>query len=210
MYPFTLHTTPFKSTGILNAPLDMKLFKKRRSEQLQAVKRFKTIGKYEKQYSMILLVSEKIVNTIQASRAILESSGYIPGVSPFPDDPRVRDALSNILENSALMSEIVLRFPDISERVLRENNNWNVMLQWSIAFGHQVEYLLDQGTVVLYELVGQELNHTERDPNYVNPYRMSAARTKGKGDFDEAVRGERKKKRKKVKKGPRLSEHLEL
>lgn len=188
----------------------MKLFKERRPEQLQAVKRFKTIGTYEKQYSMILLVSEKIITTIQESRAILESSGYIPGVSPFPSDPQVRDALSNILENSALMSEIVLRFPDISELVLRENNNWNVMLQWSIAFAHQVEHLLDQSTVVLYDLVGQELNHTERDPNYVNPYRMGAAKTKGRGNFDEAVKGERKKKRKKIKKGPRLSKHLEL
>lgn len=120
---------------------------------------------------MVMLMAEKVFTVIQESRAILESSLYIPGVSEFPLDNVVRDSLSNILENTALFSDIILRFPDISVAVLKTNNNWDIILQRSIAFCQQVKYLLDESTIKLLNLVSQELNHIERDPNYVNPYR---------------------------------------
>lgn len=142
---------------------------------------------------------------IQNSRAQIESSGYIPGISQFPSDDTTKDALSNILENTALFSEILLRLPDITVSVLRINNNWDILLQWSIAFSNQVKYLLDKSTVKLLELVSQELNHSERDPNYVNPYRKGGAGQRGQ---EEDVRQEKKRRKKVIKKGPRLYNEL--
>lgn len=155
-----------------------------------------------------MLMAEKVFTVVQDSRATIESSPYIPGVSEFPTDDRIRDALSNILENTALFSEIILRFPDIAVSVLKTNNNWDVLLQWSIAFCNQVRYLLDKSTIKLLYLVSQELNHIERDPNYVNPYRTSSETDKEKNYID--AKNDRKKKKKQIKKGPRLSSHFEL
>lgn len=177
-------------------------------EQLEAVKSLRRISSYESQYNMIMMMAENVFTVIQSSRARIESSGFIPGVSQFPSDDGTKDALSNILENTALFSEIVLRLPDITVSVLKVNNNWDILLQWSIAFSNQVKYLLDKSTVKLLELVSQELNHRERDANYVNPYRK-----KGDGGmlgFDEGVEvtRERRRKKKVIKKGPRLHNEL--
>ncbi|EFA02212.2 coiled-coil domain-containing protein 134 [Tribolium castaneum] len=182
-----------------------KLFKRQRAEQLEAIKSFRKISSYEKQYSMIMLMAEKVFTVIQDSRATIEASPYIPGVSDFPLDDRIKDALSNILENTALFSDIILRFPDISISVLKTNNNWDVLLQWSIAFCNQVRYLLDNSTIKAMSFASQELNHVERNPNYFNPYRKQGPELDQEGNPSKA-----KKKKKEIKKGPRLSTHSEL
>ncbi|KAF5308306.1 hypothetical protein FQR65_LT06299 [Abscondita terminalis] len=181
--------------------------RRRRAEQLEAVKSFKKITSYEKQYSMIFLMAEKIFATIQDSRAQIEASGFIPGISQFPTENNIKEALSNILENTALFSEILLRFPEITTTVLKLNNNWDILLQWCIVFSNEVKYLLDKSTVKLINLVSQELNHTQRDPNYFNPYRKTA-NVKFTTNEDE-IKMDKKKKKKELKKGPRLT-HLEL
>lgn len=176
------------------------MFKHKRVEQVEAIKSLRSSLNYEKQYSMIMLMTEKIFGVIQESRASIESSSFIPGISDFPINERVRDSLSNILENTALFGEIVLRFPDIAQAVLKTNNNWDVLLQWSIAFSNQVKYLLDKSTVKLLNLVSQELNHIERDISYVNPYK--------KEDhvkiINEDILPVKRKKKKEIKKGPQL------
>ncbi|RZB73447.1 ERK-JNK inhib domain containing protein [Asbolus verrucosus] len=133
-------------------------------------------------------MAEKVFTVIQDSRATIEASPYIPGVSDFPLDDRIKDALSNI-----------------SVSVLKTNNNWDVLLQWSIAFCNQVRYLLDNSTIKALSLVSQELRHIERSPNYVNPYRKQNSQA----SLDVAP-SKTKKKRKEIKKGPRLSSHSEL
>ncbi|CAH0560132.1 unnamed protein product [Brassicogethes aeneus] len=183
--------------------LYIRLLKHQRAEQLDAIKSFSKISSYEKQYSMITLMAEKVFTAIQASRAHIESSPYIPGVSDFPLDNNVRIALSNILENTVLFCEMILRFPDIATSVMKINNNWDVLLQWSIAFSNQVKYLLDPPTVKLLTLVSMELNHIERDVNYVNPYRKKTSK------IDSVKNAKKTKKKKTIKKGPRLT-HFEL
>lgn len=202
-----LSTLYIKKIYFLTLRTDIKLFKRRRVEQLEAVKSLRRISSYESQYNMIMMMAEKVFTVIQNSRAQIESSGYIPGVSQFPADDTTKDALSNILENTALFSEIVLRLPDITVSVLKVNNNWDILLQWSIAFSNQVKYLLDRSTVKLLDLVSQELNHTERDSDYVNPYRKGAGRM-GFDKEEVKVAREKKRKRKVIKKGPRLYNEL--
>ncbi|XP_018319865.1 coiled-coil domain-containing protein 134-like [Agrilus planipennis] len=184
------------------------LFKQRRAEQLAAVKNLKKLSNIEKQHSMINLMAEKVFSIFEDCRAHIESSGYIPGISEFPNDEKVRDCLSNILENTALFSEVVLRFPDVADVILKQNNKWDIQLQWTIAFCYQVEHLLDKSTMKLLNLVNQELNYTERDPNYLNPYRKTVS-LKTTNNTNTSVKD--KKKTKKVsKKGPKLANFGEL
>ncbi|VEN59852.1 unnamed protein product [Callosobruchus maculatus] len=187
--------------------LYIKLFKRQRAEQLDAIKNFQKVsnGKHERK-SMLQLMSEKIFQVIQKSRASIESSPFIPGISEFPLDRDIQDLLSNILENTALFSEIVLRFPDIAASLLKSNNEWNITLQWSIAFCNQMKYLLDSSTIKLLSLASQELNYIPRDPDFLNPYRKDKKPQVTLGDLKSV----KKKKKKIVKKGPRLSTHVEL
>lgn len=189
----------------LNEKLDMILFKRQRAAQLEAIKNFKKISTYEQQYELIKIMSSKIFSVIQENRATIEASSYIPGVSEFPLESDIKEALSSILENVALFSELVLRFPDISTSILRVNNTWDVLLQWGIAFSNQVKYLLDNSTITLLRLTSQELNHIPRDPNYVNPYRKANRNSFNMTDSPKVI-----KKKKTIKKGPRLSEKFEL
>jgi len=184
-----------------------KLLKRQRAEQLAAIKSFQKLQNYEKQYQMITLMAEKVFTVIQDSRAIIEASSFIPGVSEFPLEDKIRDALSNIIENTALFAEIILRFPDMSLSVLKTNNNWDILLQWGIAYCYQVKYLLDNSTIKVLSLVSQELNHVPRDPNYVNPYRKTQ---RVEEQEQEEKQKKVKKKKKKFKKGPKLSLHDEF
>lgn len=185
--------------------LYIKLFKRRRVEHLEAVKSLQRITCYEKKYQMVILMAEKVFTVIQNSRARIEASGFVPGITEFPQDEQTKETLSSILENTALFAEVVIRLPDISASVLKINNNWDILLQWSIAFTNQVRYLLDKGTIRLLSLVSQELNHIERDPNYVNPYRKAKEE---KQLQQEERHKEEKKKKKTLKKGPRIHQDL--
>lgn len=185
----------------------MQLFKRRRAEQLEAVKGFRKFNSYEKQFSMIVVLAKKIFSVIESSRVLLEASDYIPGSSPFPSDETIRDALSNILENTALFGEIVLRFPEITHTVLSSNNDWSILYKWSISFTHLNNNLLDKSTITLINLVSQELSYVEKDPNYRNPYRRNSNESNNNNVQQISVK---KKKKKEVKKGPRMSSHTEL
>ncbi|XP_069704089.1 coiled-coil domain-containing protein 134-like [Periplaneta americana] len=195
---------PDHSSHTVNDPAEklfIRLFKQRRLDQLEAVKRILALDSYEKQYKMVTLMTEKVFTVIQSSRVTLESSGYIPGSSSFPKDENVLDALSNILENTALFGEVLLRLPDIAHKILKSKYEWDVMLHWSLGFVNQTQ-LLDKKTYILISLVSQELNITERDPNYVNPYRNTVTQKTVQNLQNTTGKKKRKKER---QKGPRMS-----
>lgn len=117
-------------------------------------------------------------------------------------------ALSNILENTALFGDIILHLPDISHRILKTQQNLNSTMHWSLNFANQTRYLLDKSTITMIHLVEQELNITEREPNYFNRYRSAVHANEN--DLQTATMTEKKKKkqstkREKRKKGPQIT-----
>lgn len=111
--------------------------------------------------------------------------------------------MSNILEDTALLGDVLLRLPDVTHEILAYNYEWTVMFRWSIGFCNET-MLMDSKTVKMINLVAQELNITERDPAYVNPYKKDF-----KVEKDVTPPSERKtikkKRRKDIRKGPSLS-----
>lgn len=61
-------------------------------------------------------------------------------------------ALSNILENTVLFADIILRLPDISHEILDSNHEWLVLYEWSLEFVFQT-LLLDNESLRLIHLV---------------------------------------------------------
>ncbi|XP_073989809.1 coiled-coil domain-containing protein 134-like [Rhodnius prolixus] len=178
-----------------------KLFKLERAEQLAAVKALLKIGKEDKQSKMVEAIAEKVFIVIRKSRAILENFGYIPGETAFPTEEKIQDALSNVLENTAFIGDIILRLPDLTHTILRNHTEWSYLLRWSLTFTNQTQ-LVDNKTNILLDLVNQEMNFTQRHINFTNPYR----KIKQPIIKEDALEGKKKLKKKKVlPRGPRLS-----
>uniref|UniRef100_A0A8D8SCB7 Coiled-coil domain-containing protein 134 n=1 Tax=Cacopsylla melanoneura TaxID=428564 RepID=A0A8D8SCB7_9HEMI len=184
----------------------MKLFSQRRTEQINAVK---GILRYDekKREIMVNTVTEKIFQVIKSSRAVLEGAGYVPGLSEFPENEKTRDALSNILENTSLFGDMVLYIPDVTSSILSTHNEYEVLLKWSLLFMNQTQ-LLDKKTIKQMSLVSQELNITDRNPDYINPYKKSAQKIQAQAQREALEPKPKKKKKKKLPRGPRLTDEL--
>lgn len=178
-----------------------KLFNLRRAERLEAVQSILHLNNYEKQSKLVNIVLGKINEVVSSLRVKLENSDYIPG-GPFPQDENIRDALSQVLENTAFFGEIILRLPDIAHAVMKQDKASSLMLHWAVGFSNSTG-LYDQSMSKMIHLVAQELGLVEKDPNYHNPYISKQAKTTAPVAPEESPKP--KKPKKKIKHGPRLS-----
>ncbi|XP_011883023.1 PREDICTED: coiled-coil domain-containing protein 134-like [Vollenhovia emeryi] len=190
-----------ESKSKLDEELFKKLFAQRRKDHVEAVQTLLKMDNYERLYKMIAVLTEKIVEVIESSRSVIGKAGFLPHNSSFPVDTGVKDALSSILENTALFGDIVLHLPDISHRILRTQPGWNSTIHWSLNFANQTRHLLNKSTITMFRLVEQELNVTEREPGYFNPYRSAAHA----GQREDTVKKKRPAKKEKRKKGPQIA-----
>ncbi|XP_014477217.1 PREDICTED: coiled-coil domain-containing protein 134-like [Dinoponera quadriceps] len=192
-----------ESKSKLDEELFKKLFAQRRKDHIQAVQTLLKMDNYERLYKMIAMLAEKVVEVIESSKSVIEEAAFVPNNSSFPEDTNIKEALSSILENTALFGDIILHLPDISHRILSTHQSLNSTLHWSLNFADRMRHLLDESTITMIRLVVQELNIAERDPNYFNPYRSAA----DEREDDSKVTKKKKKKQsaKKRKKGPQIA-----
>ncbi|XP_073253136.1 coiled-coil domain-containing protein 134-like isoform X2 [Porites lutea] len=158
---------------------------------------------------MVEIVLEKLFKVLQDARVKVTESGYIPGQA-FPTEQAQLDALANVLENTALFGDILLRLPGITHEVYRKSKEWELLARWSVSFCNETKVYDDTDSKLLL-LMAQELRLVPRDPNYINPYRKKAKKEqKNKENSEqESISKKSKKKKEKKKRGPRLS-HAEL
>ncbi|XP_014277857.1 coiled-coil domain-containing protein 134 [Halyomorpha halys] len=178
-----------------------RLYKLERTEQAAAIKALLKLGTEIKQSKMVEAIADRVFSVLNKSRHVLEKANFVPGESSFPTDENTRDALSNILENTAFLGDIILRLPDFTQQVIVNNTEWNELFKWSLIFANKSQ-LLDSKTITLLNLVNQEMNYTDRKPNFLNPYRKV-----NNPPPDEIIQEKPKKVKKKkvIPKGPRLS-----
>ncbi|XP_024890402.1 coiled-coil domain-containing protein 134-like [Temnothorax curvispinosus] len=190
-----------ESKSKLDEELFKKLFAQRRKDHIEAVQTLLKMDNYERLYKMITVLTEKIVEVVESSKSVIEKAGFLPHNSSFPVDTDVKDALSSILENTALFGDIILHLPDITHRILRTQSGWNSTIHWSLNFANRTRHLLNKSTITMFRLVEQELNITERDPDYFNPYRSAAHA----GQREDTVKKKKPAKKEKRKKGPQIA-----
>lgn len=103
------------------------------------------------------------------------------------------------MENTCLFGEIILHNPDISYRVLDSQllgPDWKNLINWCIKYTRQFnDRIIDTKSQELLWLVEQEINPDKRNENFINPYRNS-------GEQKDTTK--KKKKAKKIEKGPRM------
>jgi len=175
-----------------------KLFMQKRIEQLAAVK---NILKLDESKRKVFLdqITTKLFQVLSTGRVDLESSGYVAGLSSITPGP-VMEKVSLVLENTCLASDLLLRLPEEMTRRVEGNSNWGTAFKWAIGFSSETGFL-DDSSQKLLSLASQELGLVEKDPAYVNPYRQEKKQHKR---FEDPPIP-KKKERKKIKRGPKMS-----
>ena len=152
-------------------------FKHRRMIQLEAIKGLLNLSKYEAKYEMVSRMLDKIYELHLQSWPLIENSGYIPGGEdvasspPLPNSPSLLSALSTLMENCALVGDVVLRLPDIATRLLRKKPEWMAFVKRDCLTFVPNTRLLDPVTEEMLTLAAQELQVVPRSPDFINPYR---------------------------------------
>ncbi|KAK2563506.1 Coiled-coil domain-containing protein 134 [Acropora cervicornis] len=107
------------------------VFKQKRSAQVNAAESILNLKDYSKQYKMVELVLDKLFK-----------SDLLHIVEQILKDARVKvteSALANILENTALFGDILLRLPDITHKVYSKSKEWDLLARWSISFCNETQ-----------------------------------------------------------------------
>ncbi|XP_043584035.1 coiled-coil domain-containing protein 134-like [Bombus pyrosoma] len=151
---------------------------------------------------MILVIGEKMIDTIEVNKALIANEDFNPDDRFLPQNVTIQTAISTVLENTAFFGDILLHFPHFIHRILKAQQKWNPIINWSLNFTYRTKYLLDSETVVKIHLASQELNVIKREQGYFNPYWQPT-------DAQEGDNGKIKKKKSatkgKQKKGPQLT-----
>ncbi|KAM9638121.1 meiosis inhibitor protein 1-like isoform 2-T5 [Morphnus guianensis] len=187
-----------------------KLFEVKRKDQMNALKNLIELNDINQQYKIIDIMLKGLFKVLEDSRAVLIAAD-VPPDGPFPQDEKIKDAYSHVVENTAFFGDVVLRFPKIVHHYFDRNSNWNSLIRWGIGFCN-LTGVFEQGPhSQVLGLMAQELGISEKSPDYRNPFKTDHSEFFPSADtFQKALREEEKRrkkeeKRKEIRKGPRIS-----
>lgn len=151
-----------------------------------------------------------IFQTIAKGKDILTEARFEAGGS-FPEDNKVKDGYSMVLESIALFTDVIVRFPFISGRQLKkiDFDNWRDNLKWAKDVCAKSGVFVEKHQQILASL-GQELKFDEPDPDYYNPFRHPPKNVEMSSEERRKLHEEKKRKEKisakrKKKTAPKLT-----
>ena len=176
-----------------------KQFREKRIEQVDAAEQIMVHDRFEYRYQLTKKLVDEIFRTLRKSQKTLQDVEREVLVAPLlSTNDTIFSALMAVWENTAFLSDMILRLPD----VLRGQYDGHAvrlgLIRWAVDLCmHSPVY--DDSQKPLLELVMQETSLAEKiDPNYVNPF--TAAQKK-----QEAQKPTRAPKTTSKKRGPKLS-----
>ncbi|XP_034373471.2 coiled-coil domain-containing protein 134 isoform X2 [Arvicanthis niloticus] len=147
------------------------MFEVKRREQLLALKNLAQLNDIHQQYKILDVMLKGLFKVLEDSRTVLVAADVLPD-GPFPQDEKLKDAFSHVLENTAFFGDVVLRFPKIVHHYFDHNSNWNLLIRWGISFCNQTG-VFDQGPhSPILNLMAQELGISEKDSDFQNPFKI--------------------------------------
>ncbi|XP_050415517.1 coiled-coil domain-containing protein 134 [Patella vulgata] len=187
-----------------------KLFQEHRGTQLNAVKTITSFGSYEQKYKLVEIMLKQLFAVLNEAKTNVTEWKFLPG-DPFPENETMQHSVSKIFENTALFGDLVLRMPDIVHELYDRQREWQMALTWGTGFCNESR-IFEGANSKLLNLMAQEVNILPKDNNFINPYSAETQREKEMMmELNEAeIKKLKKKEKKKIKRGPRLSSHTEL
>ncbi|CAH8588098.1 unnamed protein product [Schistosoma rodhaini] len=145
-----------------------------------------------------LKILQNIIIILQESRKILNNTD----INSETKDDTIGQAFALTFENTAVLCDLILRFPDVYHSHYDEMNDITALLKWSFNLLRESKLMNNIDENILY-LTEQELNLIKRDSNYVNEFSSNQKMIKEK----LRAESERKAKKSTVKrvKKPRLT-----
>lgn len=162
---------------------------------------------YAKQYKLLQIGLLKILELLTLHREALSAAGYAPERDGFPRTEQLIEAVTTVLENTCLFGDLVLHTPEMSAKILekRAAGDWRALLAWATGFAeHFYANVIDAKTQEMLNLFDQEINEERRQLDYVNPYRRANQVPKVSNKTTKT------KERRKVRKGPQITNRNEL
>ncbi|XP_058875062.1 coiled-coil domain-containing protein 134-like [Acipenser ruthenus] len=189
-----------------------RLFETKRRDQLTALKNLVELNDVNQQYKIIDIMLKGLFKVLEDSRAILIAANVQPD-DAFPQEEKLKEAYSHVVENTAFFGDVALRFPRIVHHYYDRNSNWNLLLRWGLGFCNQTGLFQggQGGHGEVLSLMAQELGISEKSPDFINPYRTERDEVLHTADeFQKVLREEEKRRRKEerrkeIRKGPRIS-----
>ncbi|XP_064011204.1 coiled-coil domain-containing protein 134 isoform X1 [Pogoniulus pusillus] len=158
------------ASSALDSSADKKLFEVKRKDQMNALKNLIELNDVNQQYKIIDIMLKGLFKVLEDSRAVLIAAD-VPPDGPFPQDEKIKDAYSHVVENTAFFGDVVLRFPKIVHHYFDRNSNWNSLIRWGISFCN-LTGVFEQGPhSQVLGLMAQELGISEKSPDYRNPFK---------------------------------------
>lgn len=182
---------------MINENVYSKIFVRKREEHKLLVNHLQSIDDYGKRYKLMKIGIDEIIRIIREEGGKLRGN-KITSESEFPKLQELINALAQFLENTCLFGEMVLHFPDMSYRILKNVSDWRTLMTDALNYSKAFVQILDEKSIELLSLLNQEINEDQRTSDYVNPYRETASTTEPPKD--------KPKKKIKSKKGPSLSQ----
>ncbi|XP_046700443.1 coiled-coil domain-containing protein 134 [Silurus meridionalis] len=186
-----------------------RLFEVKRKDQLNALKNLVDLNDVNQQYKIIDIMLKGLFK-VRGLRTVLVAANLQPD-DPFPQDDKMKEAYSHVLENTAFFGDVALRFPRIVHHYYDHNSEWGKTLRWGLSFCNQSGVFTEGNHQQVLTLMSQELGITEKSPDFINPYRTEKDDVLHTADaFQKILREEQKRrrkeeKRKEIRKGPRIS-----
>ncbi|VDM46729.1 unnamed protein product [Toxocara canis] len=152
-----------------HAKLYRNALKLKRREQLNAVKTILAIDNAKKRKVLVLDLVSGMQKVIDEAKQLIEKANYNAGDAfPFANT-QLKEAIGNVVENTAFFCEFALRLPSIIGKKYLNDYKLRSTVDWAYKFSEAAD-LYDEVAQKLLNLCGQELNVITREENFVNPY----------------------------------------
>ncbi|KAK6102590.1 ERK and JNK pathways inhibitor family protein [Brugia pahangi] len=197
---------------IFGAKMYRTLFSVKRREHLNAVKSLMALDEKKREKLLLELVLN-IIKVMGNAKIVIEKANFNPNDTfPSEEQSSLRDAIGNIVENTAFYSNLVLYFPTVLLDRYKKDIDWQLLFAWAYKFTI-TSRLHDDVAEKLLDLAGQQLEIIPRRDDFHNPYDRKAIKEELQLEslrkMEEAIRKKQEQKKldrkKKKTKKPSLS-----
>ncbi|CAH8559813.1 unnamed protein product [Heterobilharzia americana] len=197
----------FVSGAFNNEHYNQASFRTKRELHLSELARILNEVPTVQQEAVAVRLFDTIINILEESYKLLRDKD----VHIETKNDTIGQAFALTFENTAVLCDLILRFPDAYHSKYSQINSVSNLLKWSFNLLRESKLMSKSDENVLH-LTEQELNFIPRDINYVNEFSSRQKMIKEKLEADEARKASKlaAKRQKHVKK-PRITPlHREL
>uniref|UniRef100_A0AC34QTY7 Coiled-coil domain-containing protein 134 n=1 Tax=Panagrolaimus sp. JU765 TaxID=591449 RepID=A0AC34QTY7_9BILA len=157
-----------KSEHIDEMKIYQQLLKNKRMEQSSAVRNMIHLSDGDQQKKLVRELVSSIISVLTATRQIIEKAKFDPRSRKLPQDEKLKEKISEVLENTPFFMEFALYYPHFVTKTYKKPDV-KELIDWAYRFSLDFG-IYDESTLKMMNLAGQELRIIERSDDFFNPY----------------------------------------